>query len=96
MKIHIYLLLVFMTTVIFHGPALAECNCRQAAYMDKIDFLTRYTQCLEQCFTSQLEQIKLQLTESHQKISDLESRIDQLNLRIKDLNDELAALKVQN
>ena len=96
MKIHIYLLLVFMMAVIFHGPALAECNCRQAAYMDKIDFLTRYTQCLEQCFTSQLEQIKLQLTESHQKITDLESRIDELNSKIKGLKGELTELKAKN
>ena len=88
-----YFVLVFMLVLVFNGAALAECNCRQPAYMDEIDFLTRYTQCLERCFTSQLEQLKLELDESRKKVGDLESQINQLNLKITGLKDELTSVK---
>ena len=72
------------------GVAFAGCNCRRPAYMDYIDFLTRYTACLEQCFSSQIEQIQQQLTEYGNRIPALESEINRLNLKIENLESELA------
>ena len=72
------------------GAAFAGCNCLQPAYMDYIDFLTRYTACLEQCFSSQIEQINQQLTEYDKKIPALESEIQRLNLKIESLENERA------
>ena len=77
--------------VLMAGPAaFAGCNCLQPAYMDHIDFLTRYTACLEQCFSSQIEQIKQQLTEYDKKIPALELEIQRLNLKIESLENERA------
>ena len=72
------------------GAAFAGCNCLQPAYMDYIDFLTKYTACLEQCFSSQIEQIKQQLTEYDKKIPALESEIQRLNLKIENLENDWA------
>ena len=72
------------------GAAFAGCNCLQPAYMDHIDFLTRYTACLEQCFSDQIEQIKQRLTEYENRIPALESEIQRLNLKIENLESERA------
>ena len=96
MKKSFYLFLTFMLVLIPSGAAIAECNCRQPAYMDQIDFLTSYTACLEQCFSSQIEQIRQQLDEYGKRIPALESEIIRLNLKIENLESERAEVKEKN
>lgn len=93
MKKFLYVLLISVITMIASGQALAACNCLQPAYKDEIDFLTSYTACLEQCFSSQIEQIRQQLDEYGQRIPALESEINRLNLKIENMESERTAVK---
>ena len=90
------LFMALILVLMLSSVAVAECNCRQPAYMDYIDFLTKYTTCLEQCFSSQIEQIKQQLTEYGNRIPALESEINRLNLKIEKLESERATAKAKN
>ena len=87
------LFMALILVLMLSSVAVAECNCLQPAYMDYIDFLTRYTACLEQCFSSQIEQIKQRLTEYNNRIPALESELNRLNLKIENLESERAAVK---
>lgn len=93
MKKPLCLVIALILILILNGAAMADCNCRRPAYMDQIDFLTSYTTCLEQCFSSQIEQIKQQLDQYGKRIPALESEINRLNLKIEDLENERSAVK---
>ena len=93
MKKFMCLFLIFIITLIASGRALAVCSCKQPAYKDQIDFLSRYTQCLEQCFTYQIEQVNRQMDECSQRIRALESEINRLQQQVKILETELTAVK---
>ena len=93
MKKFLYVLLISVITMIASGQALAACKCLQPAYKDEIDFLTSYTACLEQCFSSQIEQIRQQLDEYGKRIPALESEVNRLNLKIENLESEQTAVK---
>ena len=96
MKKALYVLLISMITMIASGRALAVCSCKQPAYKDEIDFLTSYTACLEQCFSTQIEQIRQQMDEYGTRIPALESEINRLNLKIENLENERAGDKEKN
>ena len=96
MKKALYVLLISMITMIASGRALAFCSCKQPAYKDEIDFLTSYTACLERCFSTQIEQIRQQMDEYGKRIPALESEINRLNLKIKNLENERAGDKGKN
>jgi hypothetical protein len=87
----IFLLLVIILAL--SDGAFGACDCKQPAYRDEIDFLTRYTACLEQCYNSQFDSFKLQTDAYGQRIADLESQLHGLKGRIKALEDELGAVK---
>ena len=89
------LFLAVILVLILSGAAIAECDCLQPAYMDHIHFLTSYTACLEQCFSSQIEQIRQQLDEYGKRIPALESEINRLNLKIENLESERAEAKLE-
>ena len=93
MKKLIFCLLLFAILLLFNGIAIGACECRQPAYKDKIDFLTRYTACLEQCYNSQFESFKLQIDGYDQRISDLELEIDRLRGRIEGLESEASGVE---
>ena len=93
MKKALYVLLISMMAMIACGHAFAVCSCKLPAYRDEIDFLTSYTACLEQCFSSQIEQIKQQMDEYGARIPALESEINRLNLKIENLESERAEVK---
>ena len=96
MKKALYVFLISMITMIAGGRALAVCSCKQPAYKDEIDFLTSYTTCLEQCFSTQIEQIRQQMDEYGKRIPALESEINRLNLKIENLENERAGDKGKN
>jgi peptidoglycan hydrolase CwlO-like protein len=93
MKKFLYVLLIIVITFIAGDDAFAVCSCKQPAYKNEIDFLTSYTACLEQCFSSHIEQIRQQLDEYGKRIPALESEINRLNLKIENLESERAAAK---
>jgi TolA-binding protein len=88
MKASATILVIAVITVFATGYALAACDCRQPAYQDQIDFVTRYTLCLDDCLNAQMEQIRLDSKTTDQRLSDLEAQIDQLNLKIRRLEAE--------
>ena len=90
-----YMLLIVFLTLIIQSAAFAECNCKQPAYKDHIDFLINYTGCLDECFNAQFEQVRLKLDAANTRISDLESQIDRLNWRLKKLEAELTSGKMK-
>ena len=92
----VIILVLFKTILFFNVTALAVCDCKQAYYKDEIDFITSYTMCLEQCYNLQFKQLKIKLDESERKISELESEMDDLKLRIKLLEDVLSSIKTKN
>jgi len=92
MKKLIFILLSFVIILVLSDSALGACDCKQPAYRDEIDFLTRYTACLEQCYNSQFESFKLQIDDYGQRIADLESQLYGLKGRVKELQDELSAV----
>ena len=96
MKKALYVLLISMITMFASDRALAFCGCKQPAYKDEIDFLTSYTACLEQCFSTQIEQIRQQMDEYGKRIPALESEINRLNLKIENLENERAGDKGKN
>jgi peptidoglycan hydrolase CwlO-like protein len=96
MKKPFCLFIALILVLILSGTAIAECNCLQPAYMDQIHFLTSYTTCLEQCFSSQIGQIRQQLDEYGKRIPALESEINRLNLKIKNLESERPEVKEKN
>ena len=93
MKKSTYVFLIFMITLIGSGEALAVCSCKQPAYKNEIDFLIRYSDCLEQCFTYQIEQISRKMDDYGQRVQVLESEITVLQLKIKNFENERTALK---
>jgi peptidoglycan hydrolase CwlO-like protein len=90
-----YMLLILLLTLIIQSAAFAECNCKQPAYKDEIDFLTSYTGCLDECFNSQFEQIRLKIDAAGTRITDLESQINRLNSKVKNLEAELTSVKAK-
>jgi peptidoglycan hydrolase CwlO-like protein len=90
-----YMLLILLLTLIIQSAAFAECNCKQPAYKDEIDFLTSYTGCLDECFNSQFEQIRLKIDAAGTRITDLESQINRLNSKVKILEAELTSVKAE-
>lgn len=90
-----YMLLILLLTLIIQSAAFAECNCKQPAYKDEIDFLTSYTGCLDECFNSQFEQIRLKIDDAGARITDLESQINRLNSKVKNLEAELTSVKAE-
>jgi len=90
-----YMLLILLLTFIIRSAAFAECNCIQPAYKNEIDFLTSYTGCLDECFNSQFEQIRLKIDAAGTRITDLESQINRLNSKVKDLEAELTSVKAK-
>jgi peptidoglycan hydrolase CwlO-like protein len=90
-----YMLLILLLTLIIQSAAFAECNCKQPAYRDEIDFLTSYTGCLDECFNSQFEQIRLKIDAAGTRITDLESQINRLNSKVKNLEAELTSVKAK-
>ena len=93
MKKLIFIPFAFAIILALSDFAFGTCNCKQPAYRDEIDFLTRYTACLEQCYNSQFESFQLQVDAYGQRITDLESQLHGLKSRIKELEDELSAVK---
>jgi outer membrane murein-binding lipoprotein Lpp len=89
------MLLILLLTLIIQSAAFAECNCKQPAYKDEIDFLTSYTGCLDECFNSQFEQIRLKIDAAGTRITDLESQINRLNSKVKNLEAELTSVKAK-
>jgi peptidoglycan hydrolase CwlO-like protein len=90
-----YILLILFVTLIMQSAALADCNCKLPAYKDEIDFLTRYTACLEECFNAQIQQVRQQIDAAGTRITDLESQINRLNSEVKNLEAELSATKAK-
>ena len=88
-----YMLLIPFLALMVHGALFAECNCKQPAYKDETDFLISYTGCLDECFSSQFEQIRLRIDAAGTRITELESQINRLNLRIKNLEAEMTPIK---
>jgi hypothetical protein len=95
MKRAVFILVLFTIILFFNHAALAVCKCKQAYYKDEIDFITSYTMCLEQCYNLQIKDLKIKLDESEKKISELESELGDLKLRIKHLEDVLSSLKTE-
>ena len=75
------------------GSAVAGCDCRQPAYKDQMDFVIRYTACLDDCLNAQIEQIRLERRATAQRVSDLEAEVEQLNRKINNLQVEQATGK---
>ena len=90
-----YMLLILLLSLIIQSAAFAECNCKQPAYKDEIDFLTSYTGCLDECFNAQFEQIRLKIDAAGKRITDLESQINRLNSKVKNLEAELTSVKIK-
>lgn len=90
-----YVLLSMFLVLFVPRVALAECNCKLPAYKDEIDFLTRYSACLDECFNSQIKQISLKIDAADTRITDLESQINLLNSKVKNLEAELTSAKAK-
>ena len=82
MKVFAVILLVSVAILIGVDHAWAGCGCRQPAYKDQMDYVTRYMACLDDCFITQMQQIRLQIQAADQRVSDLEAQIDRLKLKI--------------
>ena len=93
MKKLIFCLLLFAILLLFNDIAIGACECRQPAYQDKIDFLTRYTACLEQCYNSKFESFKLQIDAYGRRVTDLETELDRLRGRIRELENEASGVE---
>jgi predicted nucleic acid-binding Zn-ribbon protein len=93
MKKLFFIFLLFVILLPLSDSAIGACDCKQPAYRDEIDFLTRYTACLEQCYNSQFESFRLQIDAYDQRIADLESQLQRLKGRIKLLEGELSAVR---
>jgi hypothetical protein len=91
MKVPVCLLLIFIMAVWAAGDAHGGCNCRQPAYKDQIDFLARYTACLEECLNAQIQDIRLKMENANRRISDLDAEIDRLNLKLRNLENRKPA-----
>ena len=88
MKALIFIYLMTIATLFAAVSASAECDCRQPAYRDQIDFITQYMVCLDDCLNDQLQQIRLDIQRTDQRLSDMQEQIDGLNLKIKRLEVE--------
>jgi len=95
MKKFSYMLLILFQTLIVQSNAFAECNCKLPAYKDEIDFLIRYTSCLDECFNAQIQQVRLKIDAADTRITDLESQVKRLNSQVKDLEAELTSSKAK-
>lgn len=95
MKKFSYMLLILFQTLIVQSNAFAECNCKLPAYKDEIDFLIRYTGCLDECFNAQIQQVRLKIDAADTRITDLESQVNRLNSQVKDLEAELTSSKAK-
>ena len=93
MKTLLRLLLILIAVMLAAGNAVAECDCKQPAYKDHIDFLTRYTACLEECFSTRIQHIQHDLKTAEQRISDQDAEIERLNLRIRNLENQGSSVK---
>ena len=82
----IYFLIIILASWLVAGHARAECNCRQPAYKDQIDYITRYMACLDECLNAQMQQISQEIKAHGQRISDLEAAIKGLQQRINRLD----------
>ena len=91
MKAPVCILLIIATALWAAGDAHGGCNCRQPAYKDQIDFLTRYTACLDECLNTQIQEIRLGMEVANKRISDLDAEIDRLNLKIRNLENRKPA-----
>ncbi|UCH21671.1 MAG: hypothetical protein JSU83_24805 [Deltaproteobacteria bacterium] len=96
MKRLIFIFVIFAAISFFHGNADAICNCKQPFYKDDIDFLKRYTACLEECYNSQIENLNSRLNEHESRAAGLESEIERLRLKIKYLEKELLFVKTKS
>ena len=88
MKASVFALLMISAVVFTVVNAHAGCNCRQPAYKDQMDYVTRYLACLDDCLNDQMQQIRRGIETADQRISALEAEIDQLNRKIKKLENE--------
>ena len=85
----IALITLFMVAPLFTaGNALAECNCRQPAYKDQMDFVTRYIACLDDCLNAQIQKIRLENRATDRRLSDLKAEIERLNRKINNMQVE--------
>ena len=75
MKATTLITLLIVALLFAAGNALAECNCRQPAYKDQMDFFARYIACLDDCLNAQMQQIRLENRASTQRVSDLEVKL---------------------
>lgn len=89
MKIFVYLTVLLALA----GNGYAGCNCLEPFYKDKMDLLTRYTACLERCFVTKMDALETLLNKSEARIIELDSEVDRLNERIKQLEDSLSSNK---
>lgn len=80
-------LIPLLTTalVLAAGSAVAGCECRQPAYKDQMDFVIRYTACLDDCLNAEIEQIRLENRVTARRMSDLEAEVKRLNRTIHNL-----------
>ena len=88
MKTPLGLFLIIIAVMLTAGNSVAECDCKQPAYKDHIDFLTRYTACLEECFSTRIQHIQHDLKTAAQRITDQDAEIERLNLRIRNLENK--------
>ena len=86
MKVLIYLII----TLSIAGNLHADCDCREPFYKDKIDLLTRYTACLEQCYNSKIAALETRLKSAESRISELEAEVDRLGVNMKTLEEALS------
>jgi outer membrane murein-binding lipoprotein Lpp len=96
MKKFSYMLLIPFLALIMQSAAFAECNCKLPAYKDEIDFLIRYTGCLDECLNTQIQQVRLKIDAAGTRITDLESQVNRLNSQVKNLEAELTSIKAKN
>jgi hypothetical protein len=85
MKTTALILLFTAALVLAAGSALAECDCRQPAYKDQMDFVTRYTACLDDCLNAEIQQIRLENRATARRVSDLEAEVERLNRSLYNL-----------
>ena len=88
MKASVFILLLISTVIFTAANAHADCDCRQPAYKDQMDYVTRYLACLDDCLNTQMQQISREIETADQRISALETEIDQLIRKIKKLENE--------
>ena len=83
MKATVLILVTIIAVVFAVDTAHAGCDCRQPAYKDQMDFVTRYMACLDDCLNANMQQINLGIESANRRISALETEIDRLNHKIK-------------